>query len=199
MLEAILEQKMALAAYVTEYGDIQQLSPNQLDFIGKVVQVLGYIEEITKSISCDAASVSMIISFIRRLRLTLEKNDDSDRGVRTMKADMLQSLNDRYDGVEEEEVLAVATILDPRFKDSTTNAKATAREMLITKMSELSCEDVTQVPSPKRKRNDNKILKCFSEILEESGACVAGGDTEVDQYLKEPLIQFHRANSYSWW
>ena len=110
MLEAILEQKMALAAYVTEYGDIQQLSPNQLDFIGKVVQVLGYIEEITKSISCDAASVSMIISFIRRLRLTLEKNDDSDRGVRTMKVDMLQSC---YDGVEEEEVLAVATILDP--------------------------------------------------------------------------------------
>ena len=70
--------------------------------------------------------------------------------------------------------------------------------MLITKMSELSCEDVTQVPSPKRKRNDNKIL---NKILEESGACVAGdvGDTEVDQYLKEPLIQFHRANTYSWW
>ena len=91
-----------------------------------------------------------------------------------MKADMLQSLNRRYDGVEEEEILAVATMLDPCFKDkffSTTDAKATAREMLITKMSEL---DVTQVPSPKRKRNDNKILRCFSEILEESGACVAG-------------------------
>ena len=101
-----------------------------------------------------------------------------------MKADMLQSLNRHYDGVEEEEILAVATMLDPCFKDkffSTTDAKATARKMLITKMSEL---DVTQVPSPKRKRNDNKTLRCFSEILEESGACVAGdiGDTEVEQY-----------------
>ena len=85
----------------------------QLDLIGKVVQVLGYIKEITKSISCDAASVSIIIPFIRGLRLTPEKNNDSDRGIRTMKAYMLQSLNDRYDGVEEEEVLAVATILDP--------------------------------------------------------------------------------------
>ena len=65
-------------------------------------------------------------------------------------------------------------------------------------MSELSCEDVTQVPSPKRKRNDNKILKCFSEILEEAGARIARDieDTEVDQYLKEPLTQFHHANSY---
>ena len=63
-----------------------------------MVKVLSYIEEITKSISCDLASVSMIIPFIHGLRLTLEKNDDSDRGVSTMKADMLQSLNDRYDG-----------------------------------------------------------------------------------------------------
>ena len=117
-------------------------------------------------------------------------------GVHTMKADILQSLNDRYDGVEEEDVLAVATILDPQFKDkffSSAEAKATARQLLITKTSELSCDDVTQVPSPKRKRNDNKILKCFSEIFEESGACVAGdigdiGDTEVDQYLKYNFI-----------
>ena len=37
--------------------------------------------------------------------------------------------------------------------------------------------------------------------MEESGACIAGdiGDTEVEQYLKEPLIQFHRVNSYVWW
>jgi len=109
---------MALAAYATEYGDIQHLSPSQLDL---VVKVLSYIEEITKSISCDSASVS-----------------------------------------------------------------TTACQLLITKMSELSCEDVTQVPSPKRKKNDNKILKCFFEILEESGACIAGdiGDTEVEQYFK---------------
>jgi len=41
----------------------------------------------------------------------------------------------------------------------------------------------------------------FFWILEEAGACFDGdiGDTEVDQYLKEPLIPFHRANSYTWW
>ena len=68
-------------------------------------------------------------------------------------------------------------------------------------MSELACEEVLQVPSPKQKKYDNKILKCFSEILEEAGASFDGdiGDTEVDQYLKEPLIPFHRANSYTWW
>jgi len=82
-----------------------------------VVKILSYFDKITKFISCDSASVSMIIPFIRGLRSTLEKNDDFDKGVRTTKADMLQSLNDHYDGVEGEDVLTIATMLDPHFKD----------------------------------------------------------------------------------
>ena len=69
-----------------------------------------------------------------------------------MKADMLQSLYDWYDGVEEEDVLAIATILDPQFKDkffSSAEAKTITRQLLITKMSELN---VTHVPPPKQKR-----------------------------------------------
>ena len=51
------EQKMALAAYSTE-GDNLSLTPNQLELIGKVIAVQDSLEEITKSISTDAASVS---------------------------------------------------------------------------------------------------------------------------------------------
>ena len=58
-------------------------------YISKVIAVLNSIEEITKSISTDAASGSLII--IRGLRRTLEIHDN-DRGVRTMKGDMLTSL-----------------------------------------------------------------------------------------------------------
>jgi len=54
----------------------------------------------------------MIIPFIRGLWSTLKKNNDSDKGIRTTKADMLQSLNDHYDGVQGEDVLAVAKMLD---------------------------------------------------------------------------------------
>ena len=52
---------MALAAYATEYGDVQQLTGIQLDLAGKVVKVLGCIEEITKSVSTEVASTSLII------------------------------------------------------------------------------------------------------------------------------------------
>ena len=72
---------MALAAYATEYGDVQKLTDIQLDLARKVGKVLGHIKKITKSVSTEEASTSLIILFVQALRLTLEKNDDSDRGV----------------------------------------------------------------------------------------------------------------------
>ena len=102
---------MALAAYATEYGDVRQLITNQLDLAGKVVKVLGCVE-ITKSISTETASVSLIIPFVQAFCLTLEKNDDSDREIRTMKADMLASFNRRYAGIETNSTLTIATLLN---------------------------------------------------------------------------------------
>jgi len=54
--------------------------------------VLGCVEEITKSISTEAALVSLIIPFVQAFHLTLEKNGESDQGIQTMKPDMLTSL-----------------------------------------------------------------------------------------------------------
>ena len=90
MLQTIAEQKMALAAYSSEY-DIAQLSSYQLDLVNKIISALTPIEEVTKSISTNAASVSAIIPFIRMLEKSLEKHHD-DSGVQTMKQEMLKSL-----------------------------------------------------------------------------------------------------------
>ena len=49
MLQVVAEQKMALAAYATEYS-IPQLTANQLDIAGKVITALSPIEEITKAV-----------------------------------------------------------------------------------------------------------------------------------------------------
>ena len=49
------------------------------------------IDEITKCISEDTACISVIIPLVRGLRKTLEQSDE-DRGVRSMKSHMLESL-----------------------------------------------------------------------------------------------------------
>ena len=164
--------------------------------------MLGCVEEITKSVS---TSVSLIIPFIQALRLTLEKNDDSDCGVQTMKADMLASPNRCYADIEKNTILSVATLLDPRFKNkffSESDTRATAVETINSKLSVMANDDgVSIVPPPIRSKQTKGIWNCFSEIIEKSGACVLGetDDTDIEQYLREPLIQFHRANSYLWW
>ena len=67
------------------------MTANQLDIVGKVITALSPIEEITKAVSANAASVSLIIQFVQMLSKTMEKHHD-DKGVQTMKSEMLASL-----------------------------------------------------------------------------------------------------------
>ena len=140
------------------------LTPYQLGLISKVIAVLNPIQKITKSISTDAASVSLIIPFIRALRRTLEIHDN-DRGVRTMKGDMLTSLNRRYIDVESNSALVLATLFDPRFKDkffSGPQKQAFAKKPLDQKVAEFTHSVEPREPSPKWPKT--VVLKCFSEI-----------------------------------
>ena len=105
---------MSLAAYTTEYF-IPQLTANQLDIVGKVITALSPIEEITKAVSVNAASVSLI-QFVRMLSKTMEKHHD-DKGVQTIKSEKLASLKRRFSDTEKSKCLVIATLLDPRFKD----------------------------------------------------------------------------------
>lgn len=115
MLQSALKQKIALAAYGAEHA-IPHLTPNQWDLVEKTVAVLNPVEEITQSLSTEVASVSLIIPFIRAFRRTLEDHDN-DRRIRTMKSEMLDSLNRRYGDAESNKALVLATLLDPPFKD----------------------------------------------------------------------------------
>ena len=75
MLQVVVEQKMALASYTSEYSTCQ-LTPNQLNIFGKVIA----------NVSADTVSVSLIII------PGCCGEHDNDRGVQTMKSEMLNSL-----------------------------------------------------------------------------------------------------------
>ena len=89
---------------------------NQWDLVEKILTILNPVEEITQSILTEVASVSLIILFIRAFQRTLEDHDN-DRGIRTMKGEMLDSLNRKPGDAESIETLVLATLLDPWFQD----------------------------------------------------------------------------------
>lgn len=178
-----------------------------MDIIAKIVAVLNPVEEMTNSISTNQASISLIIPFVRVLKKTLQDNSN-DRGVQTMKGEMLASLNRRLGNIETNETLLLSTLLDPRFKDKFFQKPSTgvsARAILEQKVNALAKNRDTAEPElepPPAKQPKTAILKCFLDILEESGAITSDDDTSefiVEKYLAEPLITFHRASSFIWW
>ena len=80
------------------------------------MDILSPIEEVTCSIAAKLAGISIVVPYIHVLTRTLEKNED-DCGVCTMKGQILHYLKSHFAGIEEKEQLALATMLDPRFKD----------------------------------------------------------------------------------
>ena len=138
MVQSVVEQKMALAAYATE-SDIPILSATQLDLAEKIVATLLPIDELTNSVSADSASVSVIIPFVKMLIKTLEKHHN-DSGVKTMKKEMLLSVKRRFSDIESNVPLVIACLLDPRFKDkflSGTIEQAEAKRMLLEELEKI--------------------------------------------------------------
>ncbi len=204
MLQSIIAQKMALAAYNTENDDIPQLSIHQLEIMDKVIIVLKPVEDI-QSISSEAAAISIVIPFVKALKKSLEDSGD-DRGVQTMKKEMLSSLNRRFRDIESNETLTLVTLLDPCFKDkffSSIVEREDAKLLLIAKVDDiLSNIEPPEIVEPPEKRPRTSVMKYFDEILEESTSNSSSSPSStsiVEQYLAEPTVHYHKSNAFTWW
>ena len=134
----------------------------------------------------------------------MEKRQD-DKGVQTMKSEMVASLKRRFSDIEKNECFVITTLLDPPFKDKFfcgPSERAAARQVLENKKEELGEAGgslVAQESSPKQPCTN--LWESFSEILEEAGISPTDfrSEVDIDKYLSEPLLKFHRTNCYKWW
>ena len=186
MLQRLQEQEMAIAAYASEYS-IDQLSANQMDLMNKTMNALSPIEEVTKSISADAASISVIISFIRIITKTLDDHHE-DSGIRTRKSEMKKSLEKRFAGAERNEKLTIATMLDQRFKNKffshflvSNNVKLLVQAHQAETLQAVDATD-TGLEEPPQKRPHTTLWKAYSDVIEESGGVVSCEDGSDHKY-----------------
>ena len=213
MIESILEQKMALAAYSTE-NSIAQLTPVQLELAKRIALVLSPVEEVTQSISKETATLSVMIPNICVLLRSWEKQDD-DQGIRTMMGELMKSLKSKFAGIEENRLLSIAIMLDPRFKDkffASNISKTTVKEMLEEEIQKIAPgedflsqsrqEARPSTPSPpmqKRARKDT-LLAMYTEIIEDSGSSSSSYSAdELKLFLSEPLVDYKTGSPFKWW
>ena len=205
---------MAFAAYAAE-NDMRQLTANQLEIARKMTLVLEPVEEITQAISKETATLLMVIPFVRVLLRSWER-EEYDRGIQTMKHQMVQSLKSRFAGIEDNKLLCLATLLDPRFKDkffANNIVRASAQDMLEEELQADLAQmpdnistsvaegrnDLLHTPSPKRQKY-NSLLAAVSNILGSSSTRGSSTTTsELDRYLQEPVLDYKVGNLFIWW
>jgi hypothetical protein len=136
--------------------------------------VLAVFEEITRDISNARASISMVIPAVKAIS-TILGNVDNGSGVKTTKAELLQSLNRRLGSLESSTLFSIATVLDPRFKlrcFTTEGTKANAKASLflaceqLSKPLQLQSTNSYKEPEAKKQRiSDHSPWASLNEIL----------------------------------
>ena len=191
MLQSVFEQKNALAQYAADH-DIPQLSSQNWILVEKVIKLLEPCEQLTKDLSKDDSTISMVIPGYNVLRQTLLCADD--RGVQTIKQSLLESLDSRFIPYTTNVMYAAATILDPRFKTQFVNQSMLrhAREFIESKMNLQDQPVQAQVdsssPVPAKKSMWDFLNDADSNEPENSIAV----PTEFDSYLTKkncPILQ----------
>ncbi len=120
MINRILEQQKALTQVLSEDKKARHLIPTwqDIDVLESVSKTLGPLLDFTDALSGeDYASVSYVKPVIHLFNnsMLLIHEEDTDL-TKTLKKEMLHYINDKYKDDATQELLDVASCLDPRFK-----------------------------------------------------------------------------------
>ena len=133
MLERLIELKVVITAAGVELEVPIELNNSNWTLAEKTVKILQIYEEATREASGNYATAGVIILVVNSIMRSLEVSD-SDHGVMKMKWEMLRLLKEHYKHMESNEYYAIATLLDPRFKQEVfllSSSAALAKQMLM--------------------------------------------------------------------
>ena len=124
-----------------------KFTSNDWRVLERLVQVLKPFKEATLKLSAKQACVSESIPILASLHHTLKlaNNNAIDRGVRDLKTRLDQNLKNRTGHLEENEIHAMATLLDWRYKNCYFMSNA-AKEKSESRLVELLRQEVGTIP-----------------------------------------------------
>ncbi|XP_054083093.1 zinc finger BED domain-containing protein 4-like isoform X1 [Zeugodacus cucurbitae] len=118
----MLERFVQLAPILSEVLLTRPEAPSmvnafELNKIKELIELLKCFEIVTREISADTyVTISKVIPLVSCLTEALTKISAQDAIVGELKSELQKNMNKRFDKLEFNSVLALATVLDPRFK-----------------------------------------------------------------------------------
>lgn len=206
MLERIQEQKLALAAYAAQQ-ELTIPTHNQWVLIEKLINILEPFHFVTKELSSDNSTLADVIPTVTAIVMSLA--DMPDAGVGTVKDELLSDVRSRFEHMESESLYAVATLIDPRYKDRLFQNKEEVTAMLLGEASKFctgsnnsSTASASMVPA---KRSRSSPLDCLDALLRPEGEAhlrqgegASGSQWEVETYLRTDVIARSEC-PLQWW
>lgn len=220
MFERILEiKKSIISTIATDYPSTPNLTPGDLQILIKSCELLKHFKSVTEIMSGEKhVTVSQIIVLANLLKkkcevFILQESDNIPQSVRNMAMRFLTDLTTRFRNVEDNKLLAVSTLLDPRFKtygfpddkkSSVDNAKKylsnIAAKTTTTTNLELT-ENIIQNVTPETPEKpsiwDDFDLKVVDAVKKQNPTAAA--IVEVDKYFDEPLVSRRTTDPILWW
>lgn len=184
MCNRLVEQKRAINLYVSETDGMQHIHAQRWAVMEDVLRVLRPFDELTREISAENACISTVLPAVMMLKRFIHNEIDIS-GIKQMKTRMLTSLQERFEGLEDNAILIVATSLDPRYKakfwlsDTQQCRSKLLVQEAVARVSE-SEQDVharptvseqveTQGPTDRMKRHCSGIWSNWDELFRSSG------------------------------
>ena len=116
MLDRLNQQREAIVAYDTKWSLEHSLTSAQWRLIEKLINVLEVFKVVTLKISESNSLLSEVLPTVKSLKKSVQAVCESDdQGVKTLKTQLLDSLDRRFSEHQNEEKLLLATAVDPRW------------------------------------------------------------------------------------
>ncbi|XP_011702573.1 PREDICTED: zinc finger BED domain-containing protein 1-like, partial [Wasmannia auropunctata] len=186
---------------------------DELEVLQEIVDILKPIEYVTKTIGGDTYTTSsLVIPLIHYMMLTVKKcTPITDTGIQ-FKENILTELNKRFQHVESVSHLAIATLMDPRFKKThfeSPLALSTAiqhiNNMIEIDLGNQNNEIIqTKASVVERDEQSNNFWKMHKELVASIASkrqvetTIQDNNIELKQYLSQPVIH-DTANPIEYW
>ncbi|XP_053596186.1 uncharacterized protein LOC103575560 [Microplitis demolitor] len=194
------------------------LTASQLDGIKDLINILKPMEAVTKEVSVDkfvtSSKIIPIVSCLLKTYSTMKTETDVGAATKNL---ILEELKKRFGTVEQVHVLAITTLLDPRFKKiHFSNRIACSRP--IDKINSMIVASKKQLENKLSNEDSENNLECQLKEAEESNIWEfhnilvknplqlfqaetegQGLQDELKHYLTQPVVDFKTTAPITYW
>ena len=195
MLERLYEQKMAIKTFFNDSEDtsIEELNNAEWEIIDELINVLSPLEQATKYMSGDKyCSMSLIVAVMSGLVVKLKLLKILNLSIKTFRDKILNSLQTRFESIEDNEFATISSILDPRIKDTcflSSEKKRNAMQNILNKLKELQDSNLifdkrSELVEEEEPKNKRPKFDLWQFVNEQQDGILPSVAAELDSYLK---------------